>query len=161
MIIWDKRNGYTYKDESTSKEYSLSELSCYHGEASHDIVAIWDNKNNCFANYVYGAEFLHKNIEELNNTIKLYVDDYEAQRNKQSKTKAFVKHEFTNAGITAFLDQASNDFFAEMEKPYEDQHLEKFDIMVSCGKHQIRIPLGAQEWDEVEAMLIECWEVNQ
>lgn len=160
MIIWDKKNGYTYKDETTYKEYSLHEMKCYQGEASSDIVAIWDDANNCFANYVYGAEFLHESIEELNNTIKFYVDDYEAKRKKQ-KARAFIKHSFSYAGINAFEDQASTDFFAEMEKPFDDQDLSKFDIMVSCGKHQIRVPFGAQEWDSVVSMLNECWEVNQ
>ena len=159
MIIWDKKNGYTYKDEDTSKEYSLGELSCYQGEASHDIVAIWDNKNNCFANYVYGAEFLHKNIEELNHTIKFYVDDYETKRNKQSKARAYIKYEFTKAGVEAFRDRASADFFAEMDNGGE--HIDKFDIFVSCGKHQIRIPLGAEEWNGVEELLEHCLEVNE
>ena len=161
MIIWDKKNGYTYKDEDTQKEYTLHEMACYQGTASSDIVAIWDSKNNCFANYVYGAEFLHQNIEELNNTIKFYVDDYEAKRNKPIKARAFIKYEFTKAGIEAFKDRASADFFAEMEKPFDDQQLEKYDILVSCGKHQIRIPLGAEEWNSVEEMLDECLEVNQ
>ena len=160
MIIWDKKNGYTYKDEDTSKEYSLSEMTCYQGTASHDIVAIWDDKNNCFANYVYGAEFLHKNIEELNNTIKFYVDAYESKQTEKRKARAFIKHEFTNAGIKAFEDQASADFFEEFEKDWDDQNLQQFDIVVSCGKHQIRIPLGAEEWNELTYYLKECLEVN-
>lgn len=159
MIIWDKKNGYTYKDEATRKEYTLHEMMCYKGVASSDIVAIWDEENNCFANYVYGAEFLHEDIEELNNTIMFYVDDYEAKRNKPSKAKAFIKYDFTKAGIEAFKDRASADFFAEMDNGGE--HIDKFDILVSCGKHQIRIPLGAEEWDSVEDMLSECWEANQ
>ena len=160
MIIWDKKNGYIYEDEQTHKRYSTYEAKCYQGECTSDIVIIWDDKNNCVANYVYGATFLHESIEELNNTIKFYVDDYEAKRSKPSKARAFLKYEFTKAGIQAFEDRASADFFAEMEKPFDDQYLEKFDIMVSCGKHQIRIPFGAQEWDSLLEMLDECLEVN-
>lgn len=160
MIIWDKKNGYTYKDEDTSKEYSLSEMTCYQGTASHDIVAIWDDAKNCFANYVYGAEFLHENIEELNNTIKFYVDAYETKQTEKRKARAFIKHSFSDAGIKAFEDQASADFFEEFEKPFDDQDLPKFDIFVSCGKHQIRIPLGAEEWNELIYYLKNCLEVN-
>lgn len=161
MIIWDKKNGYTYKDEATNKEYTLHELMCYKGTASSDIVGIWDEKNNCFANYVYGAEFLDESIEELNNTIKYYVDAYEAKRNNQSKARAFIKYKSTKAGVKDFLADASTDFFAEMEKPWEDQQLEKYDIVISCGKRKISIPLGAEEWDGIEALLTnasETWE---
>lgn len=158
MIIWDKKNGYIYEDEQTHKRYSTYEAKCYEGECTSDIVIIWDEKNNCFANYVYGATFLHESIEELNNTIKFYVDDYEAKRNKRSKTRAFIKHEFTKAGIENFIEHASTDFFEEMNNGGE--HLDQFDIVVSCGKNQIRIPLGAEEWDCVEAMLTNCLEAS-
>jgi hypothetical protein len=159
MIIWDKKNGYTYEDEQTHKRYSTYEAKCYQGEATSDIVIIWDDKNNCVANYVYGATFLHESIEELNNTIKFYVDDYEAKRSNPSKARAFIKYEFTKAGIEAFKDRASADFFAEMDNGGE--HIDKFDIVVSCGKHSIRIPLGAEEWSSVETMLGDCLEVNK
>lgn len=161
MIIWDQKNGYTYKDEATNKEYTLHELMCYKGTASSDIVGIWDEKNNCFANYVYGAEFLDKSIEELNNTIKFYVDAYEAKQKAETKAKAFIKYEFTKAGVKAFLEKASDDFFAEMEKEWEVQNLGQFDIEISCGKHKVRIPLGAEEWNSVEVMLADCLEVNE
>lgn len=153
MIIWGKKNGYTYKDEATNKEYSLHELMCYKGTASSDIVGIWDEENNCFANYVYGAEFLDESIEELNNAIKFYVDDYEAKRNKPSKARAFVKYGFSKAGVHDFLEHASNDFFADMDNGGE--HIDQFDIVVSCGKHKIRVPLGAEEWDGLESWLID------
>lgn len=153
MIIWDKKNGYTYKDEATNKEYTLHELMCYKGTASSDIVGIWDEENNCFANYVYGAEFLDESIEELNNTIKFYVDDYEAKRNKPSNARAFVKYGFSKAGVHDFLEHASNDFFADMDNGGE--HIDQFDIVVSCGKHKIRVPLGAEEWDGLESWLID------
>ena len=161
MIIWDKKNGYVYEDETNGKRYSTYEAKCYEGECTSDILIIWDEENNCFANYVYGATLLHENIEELNNTIKFYVDDYEAKRNKPSKARALIKYEATKAGVRAFLDEASTDFFAEMEKPWDDQHLENYDIVISCGKRKISIPLGAEEWNGIEALLTdaaETWE---
>jgi hypothetical protein len=161
MIYWSKRDGYTYKDEDTLKEYSLFEMMCYQGTATSDVIAIWDEKNNCFANHVYGATLLYEDIEELNNTIKYYVDAYEAKQKTKAKAKAFTKYEFNKAGIKAFLSKASEDFFEEMDHELEDQDLSKFDIVVSCGKHQIRIPLGAEEWNSVEVMLADCLEVNE
>lgn len=159
MIIWDRKNGYVYEDEQTHKRYSTYEAKCYEGECTSDIVIIWDDKNNCFANYVYGATFLHESIEELDNTIKFYVDDYEAKRNNQSKKRAFIKYEFTKAGVSAFLDKASTDFFEEMDNGGE--HLDKFDIVVTCGKHKISMPLGAYLWDRLTDCLtdaVEDWE---
>jgi hypothetical protein len=159
MIIWDKRNGYSYKDEANGKHYSVYEAKCYEGECTSDIVIIWDDERNCVANHVYGATFLHENIEELNNTIKFYVDEYETKK-KANVAKVAHKHGFSSAGVKAFIDQASADFFAEMEKPYDEQHLENYDIVVSCGKHKIGVPLGAEEWNEIEAWLNYCLEVN-
>jgi hypothetical protein len=112
----------------------------------------------CFANYVQGATFLYEDISELDNTVKQYVDEYEAKRNKPSKAKAFVKYEFTKAGVKAFLDDASTEFFEEMEKPWEDQKLEQYYIVVSCGKHKITVPLGAEEWNALDCWLTECVE---
>ena len=161
MIIWDKKNGYTYEDEQTHKRYSLLEGKCYKGECTSDSIIMWDDEKMCFADYVQGATFLYKDIEELDQTIKGYIDAYEAKQTEKRKARAFIKHSFSDAGIKAFEDQASADFFEEFEKPFDDQDLTKFDIMVSCGKHQIRIPLGAEEWNELTYFLKECLEVNQ
>lgn len=154
MIYWSKRDGYTYKDEDTYKEYSLYEMMAYRGAASSDVVAIWDEERNCFANYVHGATFLHEDIEELNKTIKQYVDKYEAK----AKATAITKHPFSEAGVKAFEDKASADFFEEMEKDFVEQDLTKYDIVLTCGKHRISIPLGAEEWDSVVEMLNNCLE---
>lgn len=153
MIIWDKKNGYTYEDETNGKRYSLFEAKCYQGEATSDVVVIWDEEKNRFANYVYGASNLFEHIEELDNTIKYYVGEY-----TKEIPQAEVSYRFTHAGIKAFLDEASTDFFAEMDKPYEDQHLENYDIVISCGKRKISIPLGAEPWNDLELFLFEALE---
>ena len=154
MITWDKRNGFVYEDEQTSKRYSLYEAKCYQGEATSDIVIMWDEERNCFANYVYGATNLFENIAELDETVRYYVEKYETKDDGIA-----VNYRFNKAGVKAFVDGASADFFADMDDGGE--HLDQFDIVVSCGKHQIRIPLGAEEWNELEAMLNFCLEVNQ
>ena len=153
MIIWDKKNGYTYENETNGKRYTLFEAKCYEGEASSDIVIIWDEEKNQFTNYVYGANDLFKHIDELDNTIKYYVGEA-----TKATPKTAVSYRFTKAGVKAFLDDASTEFFEEMEKPFEDQHLEQFDIVVSCGKRKISVPLGAEEWNALEDWLTECVE---
>lgn len=156
MIIWNKRNGYIYEDEKTNKQYSLYEAECYKGEATSDIVIMWDEEKNCFANYVYGATSLFENIAELDDTVRYYVDKYEAN---QKKNTIAVKYGFSKAGVKAFLDNASAEFFEDMDNGGE--HLDQFDIVISCGKHRISIPLGAEEWNSLDTMLRECLEVNE
>lgn len=154
MIIWDKKNGYTYEDETNRKRYELFEAKCYQGEATSDIVIIWDEKENCFTNYVYGANNLFEHIEELDNTIKYYVDE-----STKKTPKADVSYRFTKAGVKAFLADASAEFFEDMDNGGE--HLDQFDIVISCGKRKIAVPLGAEEWNSIEAFLadaVEEWE---
>ena len=159
MIIWDKRNGYIYEDEQTHKRFSLLEAKAYDGEATSDIVVIWDEKKNCFADYVYGATFLHENIAELDNVVSDYVADYEAKQKATAQAEIAINYKFTKAGVKAFLDGASTDFFEDMDNGGE--HLDQFDVVVSCGKHQIRIPLGAEQWNGFEIFLndaIDDWD---
>lgn len=156
MIIWDKKNGYRYEDEQTNKVYGLLEGMCYKGECTSDSIIIWDDEEMCLVNYVQGATFLYEDISELDNTIKQYVDEYKAKQ--KAKVKAFAKYEFTKAGVKAFLDDASTEFFAEMEKDYDDQNLEQYYINVSCGKRKITVPLGAEEWNALDSWLTECVE---
>ena len=153
MIIWDKKNGYIYEDEANGKRYSLFEAKCYQGEASSDIVIIWDEEKNRFTNYVYGADSLFEHIEELDNTIRYYVGEA-----TKETPKTEVTYRFTKAGVKAFLDDASTEFFAEMEKDYDDQNLEQYYINVSCGKRKITVPLGAEEWNALDSWLTECVE---
>lgn len=151
MIIWDKKNGYTYEDETNGKRYSLFEAKCYQGEASSDIVIIWDEEKNQFTNYVYGADSLFEHIEELDNTIKYYIGE-----STKATPKADVSYRFTKAGVKAFLADASSEFFEDMDNGGE--HLDQFDIVVSCGKRSVRVPLGAEEWNALEDWLTECVE---
>ena len=154
MIIWDKKNGYTYEEETNGKRYSLFEAKCYQGEATSDIVIIWDEEKNQFANYVYGADSLFEHIEELDNTIKYYVGEA-----TKKTPKAEVSYRFTKAGVKAFLADASAEFFEDMDNGGE--HLDQFDIVISCGKRKIAVPLGAEEWNSIEAFLsdaVEEWE---
>ncbi len=151
MIIWDKKNGYTYEDETNGKRYNLFEAKCYQGEASSDIVIIWDEEKNQFVDYVYGADRLSEDIEELDNTISYYVGEA-----TKATPKAEVNYRFTKAGTRAFLADASAEFFEDMDNGGE--HLDQFDIIVSCGKRSIRVPLGAEEWNALEDWLTECAE---
>lgn len=107
MIIWSKREGYNYESERTHKRYSLLEGMCYKGECTSDSIIIWDDENLCFANYVQGATFLHENIEELDKTIKQYVDEYEAMA--EAKQNGTIVYPLTKAGVKAWSADVVDD----------------------------------------------------
>lgn len=145
MIIWDKRNGYTYEDEQTHKRYSLFEAKCYEGEASSDIVIIWDEQKNNFANYVYGANDLFKHIEELDNTIKYYVGEY-----AKEAPKAEIVYPLNKAGVSAWSGDVVDDI------------LEKqicCDYTISHGNRVIKLPDLAEIHESIEYLLANALEV--
>lgn len=159
MITYHKEYGCWFQMTEDSKHYTLYEAKTYKHNTTSDRVIIWDEDNDEMVNFVYGANTI--SIEELDNVVSDYVAEYEAKQKAEAKNKvkAFIKYEFTKSGIEAFKNRASADFFAEMDSGGE--HIDDFDILVSCGKHQIRVPLGAEEWNSVEVMLTDCWEVNE
>lgn len=157
MITYHKEYGCWFQMTENSKHYELYEAITYKHKSTSDRVLIWDVDNDELVNFVYGANSL--GVDELDKIVTEYVAEYEAKRNKPSKARAFIKHDFTKAGVKAFTENASKDFFAEMD--IGGENLDQFDIVVSCGKHKIRVPLGAEEWDGIESWLndaIEEWE---
>ena len=156
MITYDKRFGCWFQMDENSRHYSLYEMMTYKHNSTSDIVVIFDHDHDSIVNYVYGANIL--SVEELDKAVSEYVAEYEAMARGEGKVTPNLSYRFTKAGIEAFKDRASADFFAEMDRGGE--HIDKFDIFVSCGKHQIRIPLGAQEWDIIDTMLSDCLEAN-
>lgn len=161
MITYHKEYGCWFQTTEDAKHYALYEAKTYKHNTTSDRVIIWDEDNDEMVNFVYGATIL--SVDELDKAVSEYVAEYEAKQKAEEKTKvkAFVKHNFTRAGVNEFISDASEAFFEEMEKDFENQHLENFDIVVSCGKHSVRIPLGAEEWDFVNEMLNNCLEVNE
>lgn len=161
MIHYTKENGCYYEHETNGKHYELNELMTYKGNTTSDIVAIFDNDNLELVGWFPGANIF--GIDEIDEAVKEIVEEYEAKQKAKQKAKAEVlaEYKFSNAGIKAFLDDASTDFFAEMEKDWDDQHLENYDIVISCGKRKISVPLGAEEWGGIENWLtdaVENWE---
>ena len=147
MIIWTKKNGYAYEDEFTKKRFSLLEVNAYKGEGSTDTVAIWDDCEERFVNYLYGANFLYKDLAYLDEAVSHYVKEYEAMEK--------VRYRFTKAGVRLFTEKASDDFFEAMDN---GDDLEPYNIEISVGSHHITVPLGAMEWDGLETWLRECAE---
>lgn len=147
MIIWSKKNGYAYEDEFTHKRYSIFEAITYKGESSTDAVAIWDDEEEQFVNYLYGADFLYKNLAYFDEAVSCCIKEYE------EKEKA--RYRFTKAGVRLFVEKASDDFFKAME---EGEDLEPYNIDITVGNHRIVVPLGAMEWDGLETWLKECAE---
>ena len=159
MITYHKDYGCWFQMDECSKHYALYEATTYKHKSTSDRVLIWDEDNDELVNFVYGATIL--SVDELDKAIAEYVAEYEAKQKAEAKekAKAFVKYEFTKAGVNSFLDKAQTDFFEEMDNGGE--HLEQFDIVVSCGKHKMRIPLGAYLWDRLADCLtdsVEDWE---
>ena len=159
MITYNKDYGCWFQMTEDSKHYALYEAMTYKHSTTSDRVIIWDNDNDKMVNFVYGANCI--SIDELDKMVYDYVAEYEAKQKPNQVTETAISYKLTNAGIKAFEDYASTDFFAEMDKDWEEQNLDEFDIVVSCGRHEIRIPIGAEEWDSLNGFLRFCVEVNE
>lgn len=139
MIIWDKKNGYTYEDETNEKRYSLFEAKCYQGEATSDIVIIWDEEKNQFVNYVYGASDLFKHIDELDNTIKYYVGEA-----TKKAPKAEIIYPLNKAGVNAWCSDVIDDI---LEREIY------CDYTLSHGNRIIKLPDLAEVHECIEVFL--------
>ena len=151
MITYTKQNGCFFQMNEDAKHYHLYEMQAYKGKATSDIIAIFDHDNDCIVNHVYGANTI--SVAELDEVVTEYVTEYEIRQKAKVKNEIVANYKFSKAGVKAFLGHASNDFFEEMDKDLDLQNLAQYDIVVSCGKHSISIPLGAEEWGCVEEML--------
>lgn len=156
MITYNKKSGWGFIGEESGKQYSLYEMVSYRGNTTSDIIIIWDHDSDCIVNHVYGAN--STSFEELSDIITEYVKEYETNDRAKAKPEIAASYKFTKAGVKAFLEYASDDFFKEMDKDPEEQDLSQFDIVVSCGKHSISIPLGAEEWGNVESLMYDSLE---
>jgi hypothetical protein len=156
MITYNKKSGWCFIGEESGKQYSLYEMVSYRGNTTSDIIIIWDHDSDCIVNHVYGAN--STSIEELSDIITEYVKEYETKEKEKEKAEIAASYKFTKTGVKAFLEYASDDFFEEMDKEPEEQDLAQFDIVVSCGKHSISVPLGAEEWGNVESLLYDSLE---
>lgn len=159
MITYHKEYGCWFQMTEDSKHYALYEAKTYKHNSTSDRVIIWDEDNDEMVNFVYGANVL--SVDELDKAVSEYVTEYEARQKTEAKAtqKAEVSYRFTRAGVKAFLADASAEFFEDMDNGGE--HLDQFDIGVSCGKRSIRVPLGAEEWNGIEVWLedaINEWE---
>ena len=161
MITYDKNYGCWFQMDGCAIHYPLYEMKTYKGNSTSDIIVIFDHDNDRIVNHVYGANTIA--IDELDKVVTEYVEEYEAKQREEAKVKAEVSanYKFSKAGVKAFLDDASTDFFAEMDKDWDEQHLEQFDVVVTCGKRQIVVPLCAEQWGCIEECLteaVEDWE---
>lgn len=145
MIIWDKKNGYTYEDEANGKRYSLYEAKCYEGEATSDIVIIWDEEKNRFTNYVYGANNLFEHIEELDNTIKYYVGEY-----AKEEQKAEIVYPLSKAGVNAWCSDVVDDI---LERNITG------DYILTHRNRAIKLPDLAEIHELIEYLLANALEV--
>lgn len=158
MITYHKEYGCWFQMTEDSKHYSLYKMRPYSGEDTLDIMAVFDYDSKETVGIICDSTLF--DLEDLDCMIESKVLAYEAKQKASKKANAKTKHPFTSAGVNEFEAQVSSEFFEEMEKDWEDQRLDKFDIVVSCGKHQVCVPLGAEEWSEIIVCLRDCLEVN-
>jgi hypothetical protein len=144
MIIWSKKNGFYYEDESNGNRYALLEMTSYKGECTSDIIAIWEEDHNTFINYVYGAAYLYENLDELDKTIKLYVDRY---NKKGLKTKA--NYPLTKSGVNAWCCDVVDDIL--------DRGITG-DFIISHCNRQIKLPDLAEIYEMFTRFLNEALE---
>lgn len=77
MLKHNKREGYTYIDKRTGKEYSLYALHCLGGECTSDIVVIWDDEHENIFNWFYGETWLLAEPAELEKIVADYIESDE------------------------------------------------------------------------------------
>lgn len=102
MIKYTKRDGYTYTDERTGREYSLLEMKSYGGETTSDIIMIWDTETDTPANWVYGASLYEHDAQRLDTLIAEYL---EANR----KNAGTVRYKFNPVGAKCWKDDVIDD----------------------------------------------------
>lgn len=124
MITYTKRGGYTYKDETTGKEYELFEMVSLGGETTSDMIAIWDQSNGLggtFVNWVAGASCME--ARELNDTVAEYVKEYEAKQAEEKRAAPEISYRFTKGGISAFSCDVVDDICDHgICEPYRISH---------------------------------------
>lgn len=73
MLKHDGRNGYTYIEETTRKEYPLMAMHCLGGYATSDIIVIWDDEHGNMFNWFYGETTLLDAPQELDTIVAAYI----------------------------------------------------------------------------------------
>lgn len=146
MIIWSKKEGFYYEDESNGCRYALLEMTSYKGDCTSDIIAIWEEDHNTFIDYVYGASYLYEDLEKLDETIKFYVDRY---NKKGLKTKA--NYPLTKSGVRAWCGDVVDDI---LERGITG------DFIISHCNRQIKLPDLAEVFDALDCFLTEAEEIT-
>lgn len=147
MIIYSKRNGYYYEDETTGERFALVELKSLGGNTTTDIVGIWDEKNNEFRGYFMGATLYENDPKQLDELVQQYIE-----KPKQKATQTAVSYEFTHAGVKAFEQDVLDDIL--------DHNICEWFTLSHAGR-TIRVPDTAMAFEGLEMFLkeaIEDWE---
>ena len=158
MLKFTSKDGFTYVDDTTSKEFSLFNTSSLGGQTSADIVVIFDYEANKVVNYFYGAGHCmdgEKAIRELEETAKHYVDEYL----KRDLNPATIKYPFDENGAKRFMSSAYDDIFKALDScnPMTDDYGDH-DIYIRIGCHEIRIPDLAMCYQLLEEYLNDALE---
>lgn len=142
MIIYDKKDGWEFLSEETGKRYTLYEMVCYRGNATSDIIAIWDHDNDCIVNHVYGANSVR--IEELSETISDYVMEYETRVRGKAMEETEVYYRLSKAGVKAWSSDVVDDI---LERDI------LCDYVISHGSRSVKLPDLAEIHNMLECFL--------
>lgn len=157
MIIYTEKNGFTYKDEHSGKEYELYEMVSLGGKTTSDMVAIWDNSEEqgiggAFVNWFAGASLT--NASELNESAAGYVREYEAKRADQNRAPAPISYKFTKEGTKLFIEDVANDIFSELDSNNAD--MDRLEFTITIGNRTISVPMFADSFDRFDIWLTEA-----
>lgn len=142
MIIYSKRNGYYYEDETTGERFALVELKTLGADLTTDIVGIWDEENEEFRGYFKGATLYENDPKQLDELVRQYLE-----KPQQKATAPAVSYEFTRAGISAFEQDVLDDIL--------DRNICEWFTLSHAGR-MIRIPDTAMAYEGLEIFLKEA-----
>lgn len=139
MIIYSKRDGYYYKDETTGERFALVELKTLGADLTTDIVGIWDEENNELRGYFSGATLYENDPKQLDELVQEYIE-----KPHQKPAKPAVSYAFTRAGCKAFCEDVVSEFFEAMDV---DKDLRDYNIHVTVGKRTVELPMFADIYE--------------
>lgn len=150
MIIYSKRNGYYYEDETTGERFALVELKALGADLTTDIVGIWDEENNRFRGYFMGATLYDNDPKQLDELVQQYIE-----KPQQKATEPVVSYAFNRNGVNAFKQDVLDDIL--------DRNICEWFTLTHAGR-TIRIPDTAMAFEGLEVFLdeaIDDWDVEE
>jgi hypothetical protein len=145
MITYTKENGCHYAHEATGKQYFLYEAMTYKGRTTSDRIVIWDEDEDKFVNFVYGANSI--GMAELDSMVSAYVEEYEAKRSKSEAVRPHITYKLTRMGVKLWAEDVVDDIL--------DRDITG-DYIITHAHRSIRIPDLAEIHEQLSLFLEEA-----